>query len=168
VKLKHSALLALALWLGVAIWVGAMILSKPRVQARFDDEDASAQLAQLQMGVERNRQLLGVLERLETQPVSGGQALLAVEPRPASGLPSADGSLDGIAPRQLTLLLNTDGRRRALIDGQWVAAGARLVDGSRVRAIGRDRVLLETVAGETVTVLMPPPFAPAPKAGGRP
>ncbi|MDG2526204.1 hypothetical protein P6166_12645 [Stenotrophomonas sp. HITSZ_GD] len=167
-KLKHYALLALALWLGVAVWVGAMILAKPRVQARFDDEDASAQLAQLQMGVERNRQLLGVLEGLERQPVGGGEALLAVQPASAAGQLSADGGFDQIAPRQLTLLLNTDGRRRALIDGQWVATGARLSDGSRVRAIGRDRVLLETAAGETLTVLMPPPFAPAPKAGGRP
>jgi hypothetical protein len=168
VKRKYYALLALALWLGVATWVGAMILAKPRVQARFDDEDASAQLAQLQAGVARNAQMLGVLEHLETQPVASGRALLAVEPAPAAGQALADGRFDGPAPRQLTLLLSTDGRRRALIDGQWVAPGARLADGSRVRAIGRDRVLLETAAGETVTVLMPTPFSQAPKAGGRP
>lgn len=166
-KLKHSALLALALWLGVAVWVGAMILSKPRVQSRFDDEDASVQLAQLQMNVEHNRQLLGVLEHLEAQPASTGIALLAVEPVPAAGDALSNGMLAGPAPRQLSLLLSTDGRRRALIDGQWVAPGARLADGSRVRAIGRDRVQLETPAGETVTLVMPPPFAqPATPAGG--
>lgn len=158
-KLKYSALLALALWLAVGVWVGAMILAKPRVQSRFDDEDGSAQLAQLQMGVERNRQMLGVLDRLEGQPLANGQALLAVEPTPAAGQSAGDGSLDGPPPRQLSLLLSTGGRRRALIDGQWVGAGARLADGSRVRAIGSDRVLLETAAGETLTVLMPAPFA---------
>ncbi|MNO08253.1 hypothetical protein D3C81_2308120 [compost metagenome] len=69
--------------------------------------------------------------------------------------------------------MSTDGKRRALIDGQWVGPGARLADGSRVRAIGRDRVLLDAASGETVTVLMPAPFStqataqPA-KAGGRP
>jgi hypothetical protein len=173
VKLKHSALLALALWLGVAIWVGAMILAKPRVQSRFDDEDASAQMAQLQANVQRNRQMLGVLEQLENPPANTGAALLAVEPLPAAGQDVGEGSFTGPAPRQLTLLLSTDGKRRALIDGQWVAPGALLADGSRVRAIGRDRVLLDAASGETVTVMMPPPFSaqataqPA-KAGGRP
>lgn len=172
-KLKHSALLALALWLGVAVWVGAMILAKPRVQSRFDDEDASAQMAQLQANVQRNRQMLGVLEQLENPPANTGAALLAVEPLPAAGQDLGEGTFTGPAPRQLTLLLSTDGKRRALIDGQWVGPGARLADGSRVRAIGRDRVLLDAASGETVTVLMPAPFStqataqPA-KAGGRP
>lgn len=172
-KLKYSALAALALWLAVAVWVGAMILAKPRVQSRFDDEDASAQVAQLQASVERNRQLLGVLDRLEGQPLSSGAALLAVEPQPAPGQALSGDGLAVTAPRQLSLLLTTDGRRRALIDGQWVAPGGRLVDGSRVRAIGRDRVLLDTPAGESVTLLMPSPFAqpakaPLGTAGGRP
>jgi hypothetical protein len=51
--------------------------------------------------------------------------------------------------------------RRAIIDGQLAGTGSRLADGSHVRLIGKDHVVIEDVLGQPMTLRMPPPFATA-------
>jgi hypothetical protein len=171
VKLKYSASLAIALWLCVVAWVGAMIASKPRVGAGYDDGDSSASIAQLQQDLRRNQVALAALDTLAGNRGTGlSGPLVAPAPQPP---PGADGSVIGDpnlvapAPHRLSMILWTDGHRRAVIDGETVRVGTRLADGSRVRAIGRDRVQLENQAGERVVARLPAPYStPAPTEAG--
>lgn len=162
-KLKYSASLALALWLGVVAWVSAMIVAKPSVTRAYADGDDSATIAQLQLDINRNRQLLASLDALASSNGYGGDgpvvapgsaATASIDP--ATGEPGAT-----VVSHTLSLILSSDRGRRALVDGQWASPGSRLADGSRVRAIGASHVLLEDPAGQRLELRMPAPFADA-------
>lgn len=160
-KLKYSASLALALWLGVVAWVSAMIVAKPSVQRAYADGDDSAAIAQLQLDINRNRQMLAALDALRTDAATADG--LAVAPAPAA-LPGAGTIATGepglpAQGHRVSMILSTERGRRAVVDGQLARPGTRLADGSRVRAITADRVLLEDPAGQRLTLRMPAPFS---------
>lgn len=160
-KRKYLASFALALWLCVVAWVSAMIVAKPSVGQAYSDEDGSAAIAQLQLNINKNQQTLAALDAL------GGiddlhSAGLAVSPAPPASTevnPATGEATAAVVPHQLTLILSADNGRRAVVDGQLVRPGTRLADGSRIRGIGRDHVLLEDNTGERLTLRIPAPFS---------
>ena len=68
----------------------------------------------------------------------------------------------------VSLVLVANGRRTAVIDGQYVRAGTRLADGTRVNAIGADWVRLSDPSGAAQTYRVTNPMLQATQAGGRP
>lgn len=165
-KLKHSALLALTLWLGVVAWVSAMIVAKPSVASRYASGGDSAAMAQLQLQLEHNRQLLAALDALAGSR-SGALAgpVVSPEPAPVAGADNATG--EGIASSRVSVIIASGRVRRAVVDGELVRAGMVLADGSRVHAIGRDWVRLVGPTGELSTLQLPRPYAGAPARVGR-
>lgn len=159
-KLKYSASIALALWLCVVAWVSAMIVAKPSVARAYSDSDDSVAIAQLQLGINHNRQMLAAVDALQAIG-SGDPRGLAVAPgadTPAAGDPAAADGMPFAQSHRLTLILSGDNGRRAVIDGQLARTGMELADGSRVRAITRDSVLIEDPLGQRLTLRMPAPF----------
>lgn len=166
-KLKYSASLALTLWLGVVAWVSAMIVAKPSVTRAYADGDDSATIAQLQLDISHNRQLLASLDALAAHGSSAaGPAVAPGSATMASVDPATGGTGPAAAPHTLSLILSSDRGRRALVDGQWASIGNRLADGSQVRAIGAAHVLLEDPTGQRIELRMPTPFGDAGSAAG--
>ncbi|TWI06228.1 hypothetical protein IP90_00493 [Luteimonas cucumeris] len=161
-KRKYSASLALALWLCVVAWVSAMIVAKPSVGRHSPDEDEAAAIAQLQLNINHDRQLLAALDALEATGNAIPVDLAVAAPAPESTSLAMTTSADGepvVAARRLSLILSTDRGHRAVIDEQLVRVGTRLADGSRVHRIGRDRVEIEDAAGERLLLQLPAPFS---------
>lgn len=170
-KLKYSASLALALWLCLVAWGSAMIVAKPSVRHAYVDEEGSTAIAQLQLNIDQNRKALAALDALAQAPIAIASTP-AVTPSSAApaglatdGSPSAE---PAVVSHQLTLILSTDQGRRAIVDGLLLQVGARLADGSRVLAIGRDHVSLDAGSGERLTLRMPAPFSEPASAGVTP
>lgn len=162
-KLKYSASIALALWLGVVAWVSALIVAKPTVGQSYPEGSDSAATAQLQLSINHNQQLLGLLDRLGgSDPYGAADLAVAVAADAPADTASTDGATAAVPTvHRLSLILSSDRGRRAVIDGQWASPGGRLEDGSRVRAIGPHHVLLDSPAGERIELRMPMPFASA-------
>ena len=168
-KIKFTAAIALALWLAVTGWLATMVIVKPAVLHLGNDADETAVMVELRGAIERNRQMQQHIAQLrQTTFADNGQPLLA--------LPSAAGATgaEGVGIRSLpagataepvahtvSLVLEANGRRSAIIDGRHVHAGARLDDGSRVAAIGTDWVRIEGADGERKVHPVPSPYQPA-------
>lgn len=160
-KRKYSGSLALALWLCVVAWVGAMIVAKPGVERTYVDGDESAAIAQLQLDIDHNHRLLAAVDALRAVDLPAGRGL-AVAPTPAAPAGSSDawtGTGPNASGHRVSLILSTDNGRRAVVDGQLARQGTRLADGSLVRAIRSDRVLLEDADGQRLVLRIPRPFA---------
>lgn len=162
-KVKYSASLALVLWLGVVAWVSAMIVAKPSVIRSFPDEDDSAAIAQLQITLNQNRSMLAAIDALDAVQADSlrGLAVAPGNDKPGSAARAGEGAEEATPDHQLTLIVSEGRRRRAIIDGQLAGTGSRLADGSHVRAIGKDHVVIEDVLGQPMTLRLPPPFASA-------
>lgn len=166
-KLKYSASLALALWLCVVAWVSALIVAKPSVERAYANGDGSAAIAQLQLNIRHNRQMLSALDELRAIEDDGRRGL-AVTPAPLDQAgQEVAGELPGVSlsGHRLSMILSTENGRRAVIDGQLARPGTRLADGSRVRGIGVDHVRLEDRAGQPLVLRMPAPFTATATAG---
>jgi hypothetical protein len=153
-------MIALALWLCVVAWVGAMIASKPTAHRGYAEDEDSAAMAQLQQGLRHNQDMKSAVAALSRQRGSLVAApVVAPSPAPMVG---NDGMtpLDGgaVAGRALSLIISTEGSRRAVIDGQLVRAGSRLDDGSTVRGISASTVRIEDLAGQMQTLVLPSPY----------
>lgn len=162
-KLRYSATIALALWLGVVAWVSAMIVAKPSVRPAYNDGDGSAAIVQLQLSLTHNQRLLDSLDELDgTHPYAAVELAVAPAPEdPVEDGVTQTGSPAAGAPPSLSLILSSDRGRRAVVDGEWTSPGSLLADGSRVRAIGAHHVLIQRQNGETLELRMPAPFAAA-------
>ena len=159
-KIKYSAMAALALWLCVVAWVSAMIVAKPTVFSGYSAEDDSAFVAQLQQNINHNLQLHAALVDLaETRGWNRSGPVVTPD---STVLPGPAGSLieaDVVVSHAVSMIISTDHSRRALVDGQLVRRGSRLRDGSKVSEIGKDWVRLMDATGRVLTLHVPGPFA---------
>jgi hypothetical protein len=119
-----------------------------------NNAEESTQAAQLRASINRNRQVLELVARLRpvTTP-SAGESLIALPPATDAAPSLTDGSATGpdtfAGPVSVSMVLVTNGRSSAVVNGQPVRTGSRLDDGSRVLAIGRDWVRLRSADGQT-------------------
>ena len=130
-KRKYSAALALLLWLGVVAWVSAMIVAKPSVRRAFGDDSDSAQIAQLQLELGKNRGLLAMLDQLLSGGIEADAGPLLATPKAgamaSTDNPEASSELEAPVVHSLSLIVTSDRGRRAQVDGQWASLGQRLV-----------------------------------------
>lgn len=178
-KMKYTAASALLVWLLVVGWLASMVIAKPAVLRMGNQAEETAEMAELRNGITRNRQTAAAIATLRDAqfPVADGNGVIALPvAAPAPTVPtdgatagSPVGTSPGTSPvaRALSLVLVTDGRRVAVVDGQYVQVGSRLADGTRVRAIGQDWVRLTDTSGSQQTYRVLNPLQPA-QAGGRP
>ena len=178
-KMKYTAAFALVAWLLVAGWLASMVIAKPAVLRMGNQAEETAAMAELRNAINRNRQAVAALATLRDSQfpvVDTGNvvALPVAAAAPASGPRGAtagygNGGTEAGADvaHAISLVLVSNGRRVAVIDGQYVQIGSRLADGTRVRAIGQDWVRLADPAGNQQTYRVLNPLQPA-QAGGRP
>lgn len=165
-KIKFTAAIALALWLAVTGWLATMVIVKPAVLRLGNDADETTVMVELRGAIERNRQMQQHIAQLrQTTFADDGQPLLALPS--AAGAEGGDirslpaGTTAEPVAHTVSLVLEANGRRSAIIDGRHVHAGARLDDGSRVAAIGTDWVRIEGADGERKVHPVPSPYQPA-------
>lgn len=166
-KLKHSAIVALALWLCVVAWVSAMVVAKPTAFSGYSADEDSAVAAQLQQNINHNRDMQAALVALAN--TGGSLRSTPVVAPDSETVPGLDGLAAGEAGpggHVVTMVISTDRARRAVVDGQLVRRGSRLRNGSLVSAIGADWVRVEDIAGRSATVHVQGPFSAAPAAPG--
>jgi len=181
-KMKYTAAFALVAWLLVAGWLASMVIAKPAVLRMGNQAEETAAMAELRNAINRNRQAAAALATLRDSqfPVvdTGNVVALPVAAAPATnaqgmatsgyGNTGAEAGAGADAmPHAVSLVLVGNGRRVAVIDGQYVQIGSRLADGTRVRAIGPDWVRLTDPAGNPQTYRVLNPLQPT-QAGGRP
>lgn len=178
-KMKYTAASALLVWLLVVGWLASMVIAKPAVLRMGNQAEETAEMAELRNGITRNRQTAAAIATLRDAqfPVADGNGVIALPvaaPAPvastAGGYGATAGGGDpgaGAATRALSLVLVANGRRVAVVDGQYVQVGSRLADGTRIRAIGQDWVRLDDAAGNRQTLRVLNPLQPV-QAGGRP
>ncbi len=172
-KTKFIAIAALALWLAVTGWLATMVIVKPAALHLSNDADETAAMVELRGAIARNQQMQQRIAQLRqaTFPGAGsGQPLLALPSATASGneagnLPAHASSAEPVA-HSVSLVLEANGRRSAIIDGRHVHAGARLEDGSRVAAIGTNWVRIDGPDGERLLHPVPSPYQ-APSGAAR-
>ena len=160
-KSKYTAATALLVWLLVTGWLATLVIAKPAVLRQSPTQEDTARMAELRAAIANNQssqQLLASLASTGTQgsigPVVALPALASVANATAgdAGLASASVQAgdDQVVPApRLSAVIQTDGQRSAIIDGQVVRIGSRLSDGSRVRAIGHDWVRAQYAAGSS-------------------
>lgn len=165
-KIKFVAATALAVWLAVTGWLATMVIVKPAVLHLGRDADETAQMVELRAAIERNRQMQQRISQLR-------QTTFSDDGRPLLALPSASpaGAGDGAAQdirfggpvaepvaHTVSAVLETNGRRSAIINGRHVRNGARLEGGARVAAIGADWVRIDGPDGSHVVQSVPTPW----------
>ena len=166
-KMKYTAAIALAVWLAVTGWLATMVIAKPAILHLGHDAEETAAMAELRAAIDRNHRAQQRAATLRRVPfVDGGRPLLALPAAPAAAgagtwqaaQAQAAGYVGVPAPLDVSLVLDTDGRRTAIVDGQRVRVGSRLSDGSRVRAIGTGRVRIQRPDGEVVDRAVQSPY----------
>ncbi|KAF1687281.1 hypothetical protein B1992_04690 [Pseudoxanthomonas broegbernensis] len=168
--MKYTAALALVVWLAVAGWLASMVIAKPAVLRLGNQAGETAAMAELRNGINRNHQVTESIASLrEATPYTGPtRALVALPPPPAAapadagqgtaasrgygnaGRTGGQAVADPMVP-MVSLVLDTDGQRSAIVNGQYVRAGSRLANGARVRAIGPDWVRIDDPSGSAQT-----------------
>lgn len=172
-KAKFIAAAALALWLAVTGWLATMVVVKPAVLHLGGDADETMEMIGLRTSIERNRSVQAQIASMRPTGMPGTREPLValpaarIEPvsEPGMASPASYGAVGpgpATAALDVTLVMSTDGRRSAIVDGQHVRVGSRLDDGSRVRSIDADGVRLQRPDGERVDRRVRSPFA----AGG--
>ena len=164
-KHKHAAVVALAAWLGVVGWVGAMIVAKPTAFGGYSADGDAAAAAELQQRILHNENTRAALAALRSVRGAASPAPL-VAPAPsaaeieAEALAAIEGAPGAPAPqaRVLSMIISSNRLQQAVIDGELVARGAELADGSRVRAIGSNWVRLEDARGRATRLELRQPF----------
>lgn len=156
--MKHAAIVALAVWLAVIVWVGGLVLRADSSVRLIEPPAPAADTAALQAETVRAREALAALDavrRSQADAPLAEPALIAVAATPAtSALAAAAASADGAAPnapeRNVSLVYYARDFRRAVIDGVYVRPGSRLADGTRVVDIRADGVVLRDAEGRHV------------------
>ena len=186
-KMKYTAAFALVAWLLVTGWLASMVVAKPAVLRLGNQAEETAEMAELRTAIGRNAQIAGVIASLRGDnpllPITSaaGTELIALPSAtaPASTAAAGTGAAaaaanasgdagTGPVTHVVSLVLVANGRRTAVIDGQYVRAGTRLADGTRVNAIGADWVRLSDPSGAAQTYRVTNPMLQATQAGGRP
>lgn len=168
-KTKYVAAFALLAWLLVAAWLSSMVIAKPAVLRVGNQADESAEMLELRNRITRNRQTLEALASLRGNQVHLVNALPVAVPAAApmvatspghapAGMHGATGESAG--EHAVSVVLVTNGRRSAVVDGQHVGVGSRLGNGSRVVSIGTDWVRIVDASREARTYHVPNPLAP--------
>lgn len=160
-KSKYTAATALLAWLLVTGWLATLVIAKPAVLRQSPTQEDTARMAELRTAIasnQRSQQLVASLASSGTQgsigPVVAMPALpsvanpAAVDTGLAAGNAASSEDQPVALPR-LSAVIQTDGLRSAIIDGQVVRVGSRLSNGSRVRAIGHDWVRAQYAAGSS-------------------
>lgn len=180
-KMKFTAAFALAAWLLVAAWLASMVIAKPAVLRLGNQAEDSAAMAELRNAIARNRKAMEGMEALRgvaAMPYAGAAPVVALPVAMPAPTLNPDGSVaanrlrgaavgaaTGPATYAVSLVLVTDGRRTAVVNGEQIRAGSRLADGARVSAIGADWVRIDDPAGGRQTYRVRDPLAPE-NAGG--
>ncbi len=164
-KMKYTAIVALIAWLAVTGWLATMVIAKPAVLRLGNQAEETSAMAELRTAIARNNKAQALVAPLRHSAMVGiGTELVALPATSPSGTTSGQPSYGqgGSAPGEhnVTMILTTDGRRSAVIDGQRVRTGSRLPDGSRVRAIGPDWVRIVDGSGALVVKAVRSPFLP--------
>ncbi len=181
-KPKQFALVALVGWLGVASWVGSMILAKPQAFPTGYAEADGAVAAQIELEIQQADALGVSLTSLQQTPRDiATAAIIAVPPKSGSETTDADRSAaasDGFAvaaseagpaPRIVSFIISGAGMApQAMIDGVLVGKGARLHDGAVVRRIDPRAVQIRDSEGKTHTLAVRVPGEAAPSKEGTP
>jgi len=179
-KMKYTAAFALVAWLLVAGWLASMVIAKPAVLRLGNQAEETAAMAGLRNAINHNRQAAAALATLRDSQFplvdTGNVVALPVASAPATsaggrgataGYGNGGAEAGADVTHAISLVLVSNGRRVAVIDGQYVQIGSRLADGTRVRAIGQDWVRLTDPAGNQQTYRVLNPLQPT-QAGGRP
>ncbi|MDC7805919.1 hypothetical protein PQS31_03665 [Luteimonas sp BLCC-B24] len=160
-KMKFTAALALAIWLLVTGWLATMVIVKPAVLHLGNDADDTAAMGELRAAIERNRRAQAHIAALgQASYREDGRQLVALQPLPrvveaSSGI-GGEARVDaGPVQHNVAMVLETNGRRSAIVNGELVRAGSLLADGSRVRAIGQGAVRIERADGERTDLRVP-------------
>ena len=159
-KSKYTAATALLVWLLVTGWLATLVIAKPAVLRQSPTPEETARMAELRAAIannQRSQQLVASLAGSGTYSRIGPAVALPALPSVAAVVPGGAGMADNRAPAdeqtlpapRLSAVIQTDGVRSAIIDGQVVRTGSRLSDGSRVRAIGDDWVRAQYAAGSS-------------------
>ncbi|KRG88302.1 hypothetical protein ABB34_00415 [Stenotrophomonas daejeonensis] len=168
-KMKYTAAFALVAWLLVAGWLASMVIAKPAVLRMGNQAEETAAMAELRNAINRNRQAVAALATLRDSqfPVVDTGNVVAL---PVAAASPAEGGRPGAhttgtrgsdpAIHAVSMVLVTNGKRSAIIDGQHVRTGTRLGDGSRVGTIGPDWVRIQGADGESATHSVPLPYQP--------
>lgn len=181
-KPKQFALVALVGWLGVAGWVGSMILAKPQAFPTGSAEADGALAAQIELDIQQAEALGASLTSLQQAPRGpAAAAIIALPPQRGSDMadtdaPSAAGGgfavaaeEAGPAPRVVSFIISGAGMApQAMIDGVLVGTGARLADGAVVRRIDPRAVLIRDREGHTHTLAVRVPGEAEPPKEGTP
>jgi len=160
-KSKFIAPLALLLWLGVTGWLASMVATKPAVLRSNRDAEDTAAMAQVRLGIERNKQMLAAIEHLGTlgsQNAAG--PLVALAPKHDARAEALEAAQQ-VPPSKVSLVLSAGNSRSAVVDNQPVRVGQRLDNGARVRAIGSDWVRIDDPVRGGQTLRVPGPAADA-------
>lgn len=162
-KMKFIAAAALAVWLIVTGWLATMVIAKPAVLRLGNDADETAAMSELRVSIERNRRVHDDIARLRTAgAVDHTAQLIALplaSPADAVDAPAAYGRDSAQALRHdVAMVLDTDGRRSAIVNGELVRPGMRLADGARVRSIGSGSVRIEYADGARADLQVRSPF----------
>lgn len=152
-KMKYLAILALAVWLGVAGWLASMVISKPAVMRSNQGAEDSAMMAEVRLSLERNKQMRDAIDRFSAGADSylGSGPLIAVVP---AVQPAAAADVPAPTPT-VSLVLSSAGRHTAFVNGEQVRAGQRLSSGGTVRAIGADWVSIDDPVNGRQTYRVP-------------
>lgn len=175
-KMKFTAAFALAAWLLVASWLASMVIAKPAVLRLGNQADDTPAMAELRNAIARNRGAMEGMEALRgvaAMPYASAAPVVALPvampapaPNPdgtvaANGLRGAAvGAVAGPTTYAVSLVLVTDGRRTAVVNGEQIRAGSQLADGARISAIGADWVRIVDPAGGRHTYRVRDPLAP--------
>ena len=162
-KMKFIAAAALAVWLLVTGWLATMVIVKPAVLRLGNDIDETAAMSELRASIERNRRMQDAIAGLRTSASVGHVAQLialpvvtatdAADAQPAYGRDSVPAMRHDV-----TMVLDTDGRRSAIVNGELVRPGMRLADGARIRSIGTGSVRIEYADGARADLQVQSPF----------
>lgn len=160
-KSKYTAATALLVWLLVTGWLATLVIAKPAVLRQSPTPEETARMAELRAAIGNNQRSQQLVASLASTGSNGGFGPAVALPAPPGEVSAAasDASLTGssayaaddlaMAVPRLSAVIQTDGLRSAIIDGQVVRIGSRLSNGSRVRAIGHDWVRAQYAAGSS-------------------
>ena len=155
-KMKYFAAVALLLWLGVTGWLASMVIVKPAVLRVGHGVGETEAMTQLRLSISRNKQLQQSLESSDSYTGSAAAGPVVAIPDPTA-VAQRDTPEDLPPPPSLAMVLTADGQRSAVVNGEHVRAGQRLLSGARVRAIGPDWVRVDDPVHGVQTLVVPGP-----------
>ena len=176
--MKYYGIAGLAALL-ITVIVGWQVLAPGKTINIIEPvEQTSADAAKLDQDLFRTKQLTASLDSIAARafeprsgaPVIGFVRMSEAEKARRTSSPGGFAGMEGEADeepqykREVSLLYSGRGFNRAVVDGKYVRAGARLPDGSKVIKITRDTVVIKTPEGRKVLRVKDPRMVPRPVA----